>query len=54
MEKSDEYLKIKGYAFSGGGKEIDSVLLSIDGGDTWLSCSINQFDRPLNQFVYEF
>ena len=52
IEKSNEYLKIKGYAFSGGGKYIDNVLVSVDGGITWLSSTVNQFDRPYNQLFF--
>jgi sulfite oxidase len=50
IEKEDEYIKIKGYAFSGGGKDIDSVIVSIDDGLTWQTADLNQFSRPLNRF----
>ncbi len=49
VEKDDEYLKIKGYAFSGGGKDIDNVIISIDGGLTWQMADLNQFSRPSNR-----
>ncbi|CAF0747568.1 unnamed protein product [Brachionus calyciflorus] len=37
----------KGYAFSGGGNEIESVLVSIDNGQNWKNATLKKFDRPL-------
>jgi hypothetical protein len=27
------------------------VIVSVDGGATWMSSTVNQFDRPLNQLI---
>ena len=44
--KHDTY-RIQGYAYDGGGHEVQRVELSIDGGNTWLYC-LRQFpDRPI-------
>lgn len=46
----NETLTIKGYAFSGGGKSIEKVLVSIDAGKTWSLAKLKQFDSPPNRF----
>lgn len=37
MKKGKTY-RIEGYAYNGGGNEIDRVEVSLNGGDTWLYC----------------
>ena len=54
IKKETETMVIKGYAFSGGGKEIDNVLVSIDGGQSWQNAQIDQFERPYNKFVFHY
>lgn len=49
LEKSLENLKIKGYAYSGGGKDIESVIVSIDGGKTWETAKLHQLDSPVDR-----
>lgn len=43
VDRSDEEVTIKGYAWSGGGREVVRVDVSVDGGNTWkiaqLKCS---------------
>jgi sulfite oxidase len=38
---------VKGYAFSGGGNSIESVLVSLDNGKNWRQAKINQQSAPL-------
>lgn len=47
--EEEDTFTIRGYAFSGGGKEINSVVLSIDGGKTWKNAAVKQIDRPMNK-----
>jgi len=49
IKRDQEKLLIKGYAFSGGGKGIDNVLVSIDNGQTWLMAELKQIERPYNK-----
>lgn len=44
--KRDTY-RVEGYAYDGGGHEVQRVELSIDGGRTWLYCLRNFPDRPV-------
>lgn len=37
IKADDEYITVKGYAFSGGGRGIFRVDLSLDGGKTWIN-----------------
>lgn len=46
VKRSDETVVIKGYAWSGGGKQIAWVDVSIDGGKTW---KIAKIDKPLDE-----
>lgn len=60
IKKEEEKLLIKGYAFSGGGKEVDNVIVSIDGGKNWVTADLKSIDRPYNKswawaiWEYEF
>lgn len=47
ISKDNSSFTIKGYAYSGGGNDIDSVLVSIDGGKTWKNAELKKFNRPL-------
>ena len=38
-------------AYSGGGKSIDSVIVSIDNGKTWKTADLRQNKRPFNRLV---
>ena len=49
IDKENEKLTIKGYAFSGGGRNIDKVMISIDGGQSWFLADLKQFDVPANR-----
>ena len=49
VKRDEEKLKIKGYAFSGAGKGILKVLLSIDGGENWITTELKMFERPYNK-----
>ena len=44
--KEDTY-RVEGYAYDGGGHEVQRVELSIDGGKTWLYCIRKFTDRPI-------
>ncbi|OEL14527.1 Nitrate reductase [NADH] 1 [Dichanthelium oligosanthes] len=37
---------IKGYAYSGGGKKVTRVEVTLDGGETWLQCELNHPEKP--------
>jgi sulfite oxidase len=50
VDKSDELLTLKGYAFSGAGKDIDNVKVSIDGGATWECAVLKKVDQPYNRY----
>lgn len=51
VNKSDEMLTIKGYAFSGGGKDIDNVKVSVDGGNTWEFAALKKIEQPYNRYL---
>ena len=44
--KQDTY-RVEGYAYDGGGHEVQRVELSLDEGKTWLYCARNFPDRPV-------
>ncbi|OEL30884.1 Nitrate reductase [NADH] 1 [Dichanthelium oligosanthes] len=37
---------MKGYAYSGGGKKVTRVEVTLDGGETWLQCELNHPEKP--------
>ncbi|KAJ6846898.1 nitrate reductase [NADH] [Iris pallida] len=37
---------MKGYAYSGGGKKVTRVEVTVDGGETWRVCSLDHPERP--------
>nr|CAB3481271.1 unnamed protein product [Digitaria exilis] len=37
---------MKGYAYSGGGKKVTRVEVTLDGGETWLQCDLNHPEKP--------
>eukprot|EP00897_Mesotaenium_endlicherianum_P010740 jgi/Mesen1/9695/ME000069S09098 len=43
--QADEYT-IKGYAYSGGGRKVIRVEVSIDGGETWMNADVAYPERP--------
>ncbi|RMZ37292.1 hypothetical protein AFCA_004374 [Aspergillus flavus] len=46
MKKGKTY-RIEGYAYNGGGNEIDRVEISLNGGDTWLYCVRKYPEAPI-------
>lgn len=42
---TDDYLTVKGYAFSGGGKGIIRVDVTIDGGSTWFEAKLHSSNQ---------
>jgi sulfite oxidase len=52
VSRGEEKLKIKGYAFSGGGNSINSVKVSIDGGKNWQNANLTQFNnQPMYRYI---
>lgn len=47
LNKEDEEFTLKGYAFSGGGRGIERVLVSLDGGKNWHKANLKSAERPL-------
>jgi sulfite oxidase len=47
IDKSNDKLHVKGYAFSGGGNSIYSVMVSIDDGLTWLPATLKSLEQPM-------
>jgi len=41
VSADDGYVTVRGYAFSGGGRGIARVDLSLDGGETWLNAELD-------------
>ncbi|KAL8231730.1 hypothetical protein R6Q57_001508 [Mikania cordata] len=37
---------LRGYAYSGGGKKVTRVEVTLDGGDTWIVCSLDHKEKP--------
>ncbi|XP_065847965.1 nitrate reductase [NAD(P)H]-like [Euphorbia lathyris] len=37
---------LKGYAYSGGGKKVTRVEVTLDGGDTWRVCNLDHQEKP--------
>ncbi|AAF08556.1 Nitrate reductase [NADH] 1 [Arabidopsis thaliana] len=37
---------LKGYAYSGGGKKVTRVEVTLDGGDTWSVCELDHQEKP--------
>ncbi|KAG6511813.1 nitrate reductase [NADH]-like [Zingiber officinale] len=37
---------MKGYAYSGGGRKVTRVEVTLDGGDTWLVCDLDHPEKP--------
>ncbi|CAN6293513.1 unnamed protein product [Urochloa humidicola] len=37
---------VEGYAYSGGGKKVTRVEVTLDGGKTWLLCDVNHPEKP--------
>lgn len=47
--ESDEDIVVQGYAYSGGGRGIIRVDVSIDAGKTWQTAKLKQSDQPLHR-----
>ena len=47
IKTDSESFTIKGYAFSGGGRSIESVIVSLDNGNTWKNAKLKKIERPL-------
>lgn len=45
VDRSEEEVTIKGYAWSGGGREVVRVDVSIDGGNTWKIAQLKRSDE---------
>ncbi|KAK7915447.1 hypothetical protein WMY93_011208 [Mugilogobius chulae] len=45
VDRSDEEITVKGYAWSGGGREIVRVDVSVDGGKTWRIAKLKSSDE---------
>lgn len=45
VDRGDEEVTIKGYAWSGGGREVVRVDVSIDGGNTWKIAQLKRSDK---------
>ncbi|KAK1141843.1 hypothetical protein N8T08_008355 [Aspergillus melleus] len=45
--KKGEKYRVRGYAYNGGGNEIQRVEISLDGGKNWLYCTRQYPDAPL-------
>ncbi|CAL5056014.1 unnamed protein product [Urochloa decumbens] len=43
---------IKGYAYSGGGRKVTRVEVTLDGGETWQVCSLDHPERPTKYGKY--
>ncbi|RLM60584.1 hypothetical protein C2845_PM14G16610 [Panicum miliaceum] len=43
---------VKGYAYSGGGKKVTRVEVTLDGGETWLLCELNHPEKPTKYGKY--
>jgi nitrate reductase (NAD(P)H) len=43
---------IRGYAYSGGGRKIIRVELTVDGGETWILCKLNHREKPTKYGKY--
>lgn len=37
---------LRGYAYSGGGKKVTRVEVTLDGGETWLVCTLEHLEKP--------
>lgn len=47
MSNETEFYTVRGYAYSGGGRKINRVELSIDGGNTWDLCELLFLDESV-------
>jgi sulfite oxidase len=55
LEEDADEVTVKGYAYSGGGRGIVRVDVSIDGGKTWNAAVLNQPKQPLYKtFAWTF
>ncbi|KAL2643155.1 hypothetical protein R1flu_010742 [Riccia fluitans] len=43
---------VKGYAYSGGGRKVTRVEVSLDGGETWQMCNITRLEKPTKHGKY--
>lgn len=43
---------IRGYAYSGGGRKVIRVGLTMDGGETWIACKLNHPEKPTKYGKY--
>lgn len=49
IDRSEELLTVKGYAWSGGGREVIRVDVSLDGGKTWKVAKLKSKDKEGDQ-----
>ena len=50
LNKGIEKLKVKGYAYSGGGHSIVQVLFTIDNGKSWSIALLKSINQPLYRY----
>ncbi|XP_073011271.1 nitrate reductase [NADH] 1 [Typha latifolia] len=43
---TQRHYTMKGYAYSGGGKKVTRVEITLDGGENWLVCSLDHPEKP--------
>jgi sulfite oxidase len=51
LEKEDGTFTIKGYAYSGGGDSIESVMVTLDNGVTWKTAVLKKIEQPLYRYT---
>lgn len=52
MDRGDGTVDISGYAWSGGGRGIIRIEISVDGGETWNSCEMEQEEKQDLEHMY--
>ncbi|KAJ4753201.1 Nitrate reductase [Rhynchospora pubera] len=43
---------MRGYAYSGGGRKVTRVEITLDGGETWIVCTLNHPEKPTKYGKY--
>ncbi|PIC20700.1 hypothetical protein B9Z55_025806 [Caenorhabditis nigoni] len=52
VDRDDGTVDISGYAWSGGGRGIIRIEISVDGGETWSSCEMEQEEKQDKEHMY--
>ncbi|KAI3655003.1 hypothetical protein MP228_000383 [Amoeboaphelidium protococcarum] len=50
----DSEYEVSGFAYSGGGRPLQRVVLSLDEGRTWLQCQLNVNERQKSRWTWTF